>query len=419
MARPASALLSITKTGTMVPLGLMIYSLAFSLFSSCRASQAAAYGSHSGSKHIGVPSSDQQIYIRPAEAGKHQFIILSWPGIPPGSGPSAESETIAALAEAVARFEPVRLVTDQKYLEQAKRRFSASNTTTAHSINVFSVNTGAPGTWMRDIAPTFTLSDNNGKLYGVDYNFNTWGNETKSEASNRFARSLLAHLDIPRISASITTEGGAIEVDGQGTLIASESSIINDNRNPGQSRAQIEAELSRTLGIQKFIWVPGVKNLDATDFHIDAVARFVRPGVVLLANPHDPTIASNKDVAWVEAHREARRVLANSTDARGRPLEIIDVLEPRFEMVVPDKETQDKLKGNKAAGHRPVFSYVNYLLVKDGVILAQFGDAEADAAALEALHKAFPEREVVPVMARALGMLGGGLHCAAQEVPLV
>ncbi|KAM3425869.1 hypothetical protein NHJ13734_009855 [Beauveria thailandica] len=409
----------------MVPSGLVIYPLAFYLFFFGRASHTAAYGLHSGSKHIEVPSSDQQTYTRPAEAGKHQFIILSWPGTHPGyvtetgSGLSAESETIAAVVEAVAQFEPVRLVADQKYLEQAKRRFSGSNTTTAYSINVFSVSTGAPGTWMRDIAPTFTLSDDDGKLYGVDYNFNTWGNETQNEASNRFARSLLAHLDIPRISASITIEGGAIEVDGQGTLIASKSSIINDNRNPDQCRAQIEAELSRTLGIQKFLWVPGVKNLDATDFHIDAVARFVRPGVVLMANPHDPTDASKKDGAWIEAHREARRILANSTDAHGRPLEIIDVLEPRFEVVVPDRETQDQLKGDKAAGHRPVFSYANYLLVKDGVILPQFGDAEADAAALETLHMAFPERKVVPVMARALGMLGGGIHCASQEVPLV
>lgn len=102
------------------------------------------------------------------------------------------------------------------------------------------------------------------------------------------------------MSASITTE-----VDGQGTLIASESSILNDNRNPGQAHRQMEAEFGRTLGIQKVLWVPGVKGVDDTHFRMSAVARFVQPSVVLLASPGEQSSddGSNADAAWITAHR--------------------------------------------------------------------------------------------------------------------
>ncbi|KAJ6780394.1 hypothetical protein PWT90_03538 [Aphanocladium album] len=368
------------------------------------------------------PSQDQHPYTRPAEAGKHQFIALAWPGPTATYIDEVEDEraaatnTISAIADAVAKFEPVRLLVDEKYLDDAKKRFSGKS---LHKIEVCTVATGCPDMWMRDLAPTFTKSSD-GVLHGVDFNFNGWGGRTKIEASEKLAKSLLSDLNIPRVSSSITTEGGAIEVDGQGTLIASESSIINDNRNPGKSRAEIEAELSRTLGIQKFLWVPGGKNLDSTDFHIDAVARFVRPGVVLFGSPGEgPGDGSEEDGRWIEAHREARRILAAATDARGRKLEIIDVVEPKIEAVVSDKEMREQLSSLTRAGYRPVFSYANYLLVEGGVILSEFGDAEADAAALETVQKAFPDRQVVTVNATALGLFGGGIHCVSQEVPLV
>lgn len=201
--------------------------------------------------------------------------------------------------------------------------------------------------------------------------------------------------------------------------MASESSLVNENRNPGWRRTDIESSIRGALGIQKFLWVPGVKGLDATDFHIDAVARFVRPGLVLFSNPRDDGNQSAEDAAWIEAHREARRLLDSAMDAGGRRIRIIDVQEPRFEVVVPDKDTQQRLKSAQKDGNRAVFSYVNYLLVNGGVIMPQFGDAQADAAALRTVREAFPQRKVVPVNARALGMRGGGIHCASQEIPFV
>ncbi|OAA64025.1 peptidylarginine deiminase-like enzyme [Cordyceps fumosorosea ARSEF 2679] len=366
-------------------------------------------------------SSEQQAYHRPAENGKHQFVLFAWPGdsikyfdLVPG-GRAAVKETISAIAEAVARFEPVKLLVEEADLEAARARFSGSNVKNTHTIDICTVSTGCPDIWMRDLAPTFTVSDA-GKLHGVDFNFNNWGDRIHSEASRQLARSLLAALDIPRVPSSIVTEGGAIEIDGQGTMLASESSILNENRNPGRTQAQVEAELSRNLGVRKFIWVPGRNGVDSTDFHIDAVARFVRPGVILCSQPRDvPAGKSKAEDEWIEAHREVRRILAAATDAQGRPLEVVEVLEPRI-------TEQCQLQGvaqEAPDGSRAVFSYANYLLVDGGVILSQFGDVEADAAALDTVSRLFSEREVVPINARWLGIFGGGIHCVSQEVPLV
>ncbi|ATY62883.1 peptidylarginine deiminase-like enzyme [Cordyceps militaris] len=363
-------------------------------------------------------SSDQHTYRRPAENGQQQFVILAWPGESreyyeqfEGSR-AAVKDTISAIADAAARFVRVKLLVEEKDLAAARQRFAASNAKNAHHVDVCTVSTGCPDVWMRDMAPTFTVSDD-GTLCGVDWHFNGWGGQKTSEACLQLARSLLADFAIPRIAGSIVTEGGALEVDGEGTLIASESSLINDNRNPGKTKDQVEAELSRTLGIRKFIWVPGRKDLDSTDFHIDAVARFVRPGVVLCSRPRDkPTGEDEEEGEWIAAHAEVRQILAAATDARGRPLEVLEVLEPRIgkECWLP----------NPPPGARAVFSYANYLLVGGGgVILSQFGDGEADAAALAMVRAAFPEREVVPVYARSLGLFGGGIHCASQEVPHV
>lgn len=330
--------------------------------------------------------------------------------------------TISAVADAVARFEPVRLLVDERHFDEAQRRFPSDGMLHAHPVEVCVVETGCSDLWMRDIAPTFTKGANGVLLHGVDFNFNGWGQKTSSEASTRLAKFLLDAMSIPRISSTITTEGGAFEIDGHGTLIASESCIVNANRNPGQTRTQIEAELNRTLGIQKFIWVPGAKDLDSTDFHIDAVARFARPGIVLFASPRAQcAYGSDENDEWVTAHHEARRILSAATDARGQPLEIVDIVEPRLEEVIVEETAREELLASQRnmTGYRPVFSYVNYLLVNGGLVFPQFGDIRADEAALETARRIFPDREIVAVNARALGMLGGGIHCISQEVPLL
>lgn len=359
-------------------------------------------------------------FCRPAEWAKHARTILAWPSAKAAPyqedrmSLSRATTDICSIAEAVARFEPVTVLVDRGRLAEAEKRFPAS-LNTAHKIRLHPVAGEQLDLWMRDIAPTFTcqrsLESKKDELHGVVFNFNGWGNKFNSETCSSLAKTYLADVGTRQVSSTITTEGGALEIDGQGTLMASESSLINDNRNPGQTKGQIEAELSRTLGITKFIWIPGIKNGDSTDFHIDAYARFARPGVVLVSTPSE----TEQPSAWTNTYTEARKILSSATDAKGRKLEIIEIQEPRIEKVVPEEDL-GVVKDDY--GYRPIHSYVNFLIVNGGVILPQFGDEEMDRRAVETARKVFAgEREVVPVWIRELPLLGGGIHCSSQEVP--
>lgn len=218
-------------------------------------------------------------------------------------------------------------------------------------------------------------------------------------------------MKTPRVASSLVTEGGSLEVDGDGTLLITESSLINDNCNPGKSKEDVEAELRRTLGADKIIWIPGRKGLEITDSHVDGLVRFVAPGKVLLSKPSELD-----DSAWTKIYDEAFDILSNSTDARGRHLEIVEIVEADMYSIGLDRQTLKDIESGKEDS--PALSYVNYLLVNDGVIFPQFGDKKADAAALKVIRNLYKNREVEPVYIEELPMLGGGIHCSTQEVPV-
>jgi agmatine deiminase len=218
-------------------------------------------------------------------------------------------------------------------------------------------------------------------------------------------------MQMPLVNSSVVTEGGSLEVDGEGTLLVTKSSILNDNRNPGKSADQVEQELRRTLGVDKIIWIPGRKNLDVTDWHIDGMARFVAPGKVVLSKP-----SHLDDDVTTRIYEEAYDILQNATDAKGRRLEIVEIQEADMYSLGLDRQTLRGIEDGKEDA--PAYTYVNYLLVNDGVIFPQFGDRKADAAALKAIRRLYKDREVEPVFLEMLPQLGGGIHCATQEVPL-
>lgn len=155
------------------------------------------------------------------------------------------------------------------------------------------------------------------------------------------------------------------------------------------------------LGVSSVIWLPGVAGADTTDCHIDALARFAGPGVVVLSRP-----PATREEIWTTVYKDAQRVLAAAQDAKGRSLRIVDVPEPDIK-AIPGAD----------AGMIP--SYVNYLRVKGAVIVPQFGVSETDAGALGVLGELFPDKEIVPVYLHGLPNAGGGLHCITQQVPLV
>ncbi|KAL6904478.1 putative agmatine deiminase [Trichoderma evansii] len=260
--------------------------------------------------------------------------------------------------------------------------------------------------WLRDFAPGFAIRQGLGgghNLVGVDWNFNGCGAKYPTSMIGSFARRYLQYSRIARIETSIVTEGGALETDGEGTLLVTESSIVNDTRNPGKSRENIEIELQRALGVEKIIWIPGRKGMDSTDFHIDGLVRFTRPGHLIISKPN-----GTKTIEWTAVYKEALEILSVATDAKGRPFEIIEIEEPDPEIFPPEGGFQNK---------RALYSYVSYVLVNGGVILPQFGDPKQDEIAAGVMQQLFGnERGIFPVLIEDLPRLGGGIHRVTQEI---
>jgi agmatine deiminase len=249
--------------------------------------------------------------------------------------------------------------------------------------------------WARDCGPVF-LRDDAGEKALVDFNFNGWGEQQAHGRDQHVARAVAKVLGCPHVRARVVGEGGGLEYDGDGTLILTESCWVNDNRNPGMSREDVQAELEATLGVETVIWLPGVRGLDVTDGHVDGVVRFVRPGLLMIsALPGDRS-------AWGRADAEARAILAKATDARGRRFEIVEV------------PSAVKVRSS----HADFFSsYANFYVGNGAVYAPQFGDRAADARAAETLARLFPGRRVVVLQVDRIYENGGGIHCVTQQEP--
>ncbi|KAJ2978214.1 hypothetical protein NQ176_g3940 [Zarea fungicola] len=223
-------------------------------------------------------------FFRPAEWGKQSSVIMAWPSIDNSAYSDSVDDLsdtttdITNIAQAVSKFEPVTLLVVQSRLSDAQSTFADSKNITLLPIQTYP----KLDLWMRDMAPTFAFDGTaaDSRLYGVDYNFNGWGNKYPTGSCISLASMILYKKKIPRVPSSLITEGGSLEVDGEGTLLITDSSILNDNRNPGKTKPEVEDELRKTLGVTKFIWIPARKGLDITDGHIDGLARFISPGKV-------------------------------------------------------------------------------------------------------------------------------------------
>ncbi len=348
-------------------------------------------------------------FHRRAEWAPHRRTVLGWPGL---QGPlkdhperlATATQEVSTIAQAIANFEPVTVIVGSERIGEAEKYFAEVDT--PFPIKIHRIEGTSMGTWLRDFGPTFVIMESGGDdgLVGLDWNFNGWGGKYSTPTTNTLAKTFLSDVSVKKIETSIVTEGGALEADGDGALLVTESSILNDNRNPGKSRQDVEDELRRTLEADKVIWIPGRKGIDATDCHVDALARFARPGVVLLSKANEVN-ATDRTVVY----EEALEILSSSTDAKGRPFEIIEIEEPDPELFPP----------GGFGDSPPIRSYVNYVLVNGGIILPQFGDPAHDAAAIRVAQRVFgDERRIYPVLIEELPLLGGGPHAATQEIPM-
>jgi len=247
---------------------------------------------------------------------------------------------------------------------------------------------------MRDSGPVFLA-----KNLAVNFNFNGWGNKQKHDRDSQVAEFICEASSTEVISTFLVLEGGSIEVDGEGTAIVTESCSLNKNRNSNVTKTQIEKELNRILGVEKIIWLPGVKGLEITDGHTDFYARFVgkqKPGLVILhSDPDDPDTETN------------RRILKNSEDALNRVIKVVDLHSPD-----PKKVRKALLKRKDTA-----LGYVNFYVCNDAVIMPEFGDTDADEEARQVLQDCYPNRAIEQINIDSIALGGGGIHCCTQQQP--
>ena len=349
-------------------------------------------------------------YRMPGEFEAHSGCWIAWPERPDNwrLGAKPAQRAYAAVAEAINASEPVTVAVSDAQFEHCRSVLSPS-------IRVVEISTD--DAWVRDMGPTF-LADDKGHRRGVDWRFNAWGGLDGGlyfpwDRDDRAAEKVLEIEGADRYRAPIVLEGGSIHVDGQGTVMATEECLLNRNRNPDLSREQIEQVLFDHLGAEKMIWLGrGVYN-DETDGHVDNLACFARPGVVLL------TYADDEADPQHAISRDAEQRLGAAIDARGRELEVIRLPSPGPITISEDEaEGVDAVAGSlpRRAGDRLAASYVNFYLATKRIVFPLL-DERYDEQAAEVLRDCFPDREIIGVPAREILLGGGNIHCITQQVP--
>ncbi|MDE1171141.1 MAG: agmatine deiminase family protein [Verrucomicrobium sp.] len=336
-------------------------------------------------------------YRMPAEWAPHAATWLSWPRPEGISFPGGETDADAIwgrLASLLAQEEAVHInvfsPVHRQAVEAALRQWAPAP---RHPVILHQFPAYEP--WCRDHGPIFI--QNAAGTAVVDWDYNAWGGKYPPyDFDDAVPRHVADYLDMPLFSPGLVMEGGSLDVDGEGTLLTTESCLLNPNRNPGKSREEIEAALRGYLGVEKILWLGDGILGDDTDGHVDDLTRFVSPGVVVTVVERDPADENYKPLL------ENRRRLETMTDARGRSLRVID-------LPMPAPLVQD--------GQRLPASYANFYIANNQVLVPVFGDPQDDVAC-SILAPLFPGRRIVPFAARELIWGLGALHCITQQQPL-
>ncbi|MDR6270309.1 agmatine deiminase [Arthrobacter russicus] len=335
-------------------------------------------------------------WTMPAETAEQERIWMAFPPSGPNTGETPEQEHAArtawaAVAHAILPFQPVSMIVDPADVGLAADYLDAS--VELHQAPL-------DDAWMRDIGPSFVTGPS-GELGAVLWHFNGWGQQDWAE----WGKDSLINAEVAMLSgaqplrSAIVNEGGGFHLDGEGTVLLTETVQLDPLRNPNASKAEIEMEIHSLLGTRHAVWLPRGLVRDAqalgTKGHVDIVATIPSPGTVLLHDQQDP---AHPDF---EVCAQIRTVFENSTDAAGRPWRIVPVPAP--------KVLEDEIDFVD-------YSYINHLVINGAVIACTFDDPN-DAAALAILAEAYPGRQVIGVDAREIFARGGGIHCITQQQP--
>ena len=367
-------------------------------------------------------------FFMPGEFEPHRGCILIWP-FRPGSwnyGAEPAREAFRQVIWAIARSEKVWVAAGKDCLDSARRMLLEEGEAMGQPrqvlerIEIFEAETD--DSWARDVGPTF-LKNGEGQVRCVNWEFNAWGGEEDGlyahwEKDNAFAKAFAAREGyICYDAAPFVLEGGAIHSDGEGTLLVTEACLLSKGRNPGLTKAEIEEKLKTYLGAVKVIWLPrGIYN-DETNEHVDNVCAFLRPGEVVLA------WTDNQEDPQYELSMACLRTLKGERDAKGRRIQVHKLPVPDVPICVTEEEVEgfvfEEGEDFREPGERLAASYVNFYFSNGAVVLPVFGgeNEESDRRAVQILGELCPERQVIPIPARAILSGGGNIHCITQQVP--
>ena len=335
-------------------------------------------------------------YIMPAEWEPHEAIWLAWPYDEitfPDRVEKAE-DVFVKMIKVLEGSERVELIVlDEEMKERAREKLTAGGV--GEDAVRFHV-TDYADVWLRDTGPIFVRNGSGGKVI-TKWIFNSWGGKFPELLKDGEIPGKIAQWkDLPLVKAEAIVEGGAIDVNGAGMCLTTEQCLLNENRNPGMTKADVEKFLGDYLGVRKTIWLgEGLLN-DHTDGHIDELARFVSRSTIVCAFEDDE---DDENYAVLRANYE---ILSAATDLDGKPFNLVKLPMPHV--------TYDD--GEKA----PV-SYTNFYIGNTVVLAPVFNDGN-DGQALEILAQCFPGRKLVPIDCSDIIYGGGAIHCMTQQEPL-
>ena len=333
----------------------------------------------------------------PPEWHPHESTWLAWPtNRETWSGRVRRIQSLfLELMRLLASGESIDLLVDHREQEEEVR--GRLDPATRRRVRFHRIATG--DAWIRDYGPNFLIRSHGEQAAGFNqWRFNAWGGRypelaVDGDVPNRLAPS----LDLPRFRPRLVLEGGAIDVDGRGGVLASETCLLNPNRNPGRTRQEVERSLEEHLGASRTIWLGGGLAGDDTDGHVDNLARFVRPDTIVCAVEEDPGQPHHRIL------KDNRRRLTLARRTGGGRYRILTLPLPSA------RET--------GLGGFPA-SYLNFYIANRRVLVPAFGCPQ-DATARKTLQELFPRRRAVSLDCRDLIRGLGGIHCVTLQQPQV
>jgi|TARA_B100000519_G_C14231476_1_gene432598 agmatine deiminase len=290
------------------------------------------------------------------------------------------------VANSIAKFEKVKMIVHPDEISKAKKLLNSE-------IEIIQLK--IDDCWARDSGAIFLLNKEN-KLGGIDWEFNGWGKFKPFDSDNKVAKFMIENSSATYFKNNMILEGGSIHVDGEGTLLTTEQCLLNKNRNPQLSKEEIEKNLKEYLNVNKVIWLKSGTD-EGTDGHVDNIACFVKPGVVMALSCKD------KSDPFFEKINENLEILKTSTDNKGRLINVIE-LEMSYKRLIPNNDEPS--------------SYINYYIANNGIVMPSFDDQKADLNAQSIIESVFPDRKIIVINGIDICLGGGNVHCITQQQPL-